>query len=559
MKNTLKTWLLIMAVLGQTLSGRAFSPATAGPSFLRIGVGARPSGMGEAFTAGSDDASSVPWNPAGLGLVGYTQFTAMHMSFLADTSYEALSIAQPVGLGTVAGSFMYLGVPPFDSTQGLDVAVSSGDYAAAASYGTKLGYLYPFGSALDDMLLGASLKWVGLQISGVSAFNYLAADLGVSYKSPWKGFNVGLSLLNMGAAISQVSISDALPFEARAGLAYEWESGIALMDLVQYLDNTTYFNLGTELWWQHAIALRAGYKFGGPQVGGVSGLTAGAGWQFGSIRVDYAYVPYGDLGTTHRVSGTFAFGALEVGSGKLGGPEDLFNQGMVYYDDGFLEEAVTAWEKAKSLQPGYPKLADWLHTAQEELRDEKKSDEFYGHVQAGDGLYKLGKYKDAIAEWTQASRIAPTIKAIYKRIAKAERNLGMNPQSPEEHSKRAQDALAREDYTQAIAEWEAAQAENPASASQAQGAIASIKQQRASRVSGLFNQASDALRRNDTHTAIQAWRQVQPKSSSGPQDGVRSQDRSWPGLIRSADLAELRVRVAERRFVLRHVRARLDQ
>ena len=32
------------------------------------------------------------------------------------------------------------------------------------------------------------------------------------------------------------------------------------------------------------------------------GLTAGIGYKFGRICLDYAYVPYGDLGDTHRIS-----------------------------------------------------------------------------------------------------------------------------------------------------------------------------------------------------------------------------------------------------------------
>jgi hypothetical protein len=33
------------------------------------GVGARPLGMGQAFTAVSDDVTSIYWNPAGLGFL----------------------------------------------------------------------------------------------------------------------------------------------------------------------------------------------------------------------------------------------------------------------------------------------------------------------------------------------------------------------------------------------------------------------------------------------------------------------------------------------------------
>ncbi|MCB0302022.1 MAG: hypothetical protein KDE52_18315, partial [Calditrichaeota bacterium] len=37
-----------------------------GMSFLKIGVGARAGGMGEAYAAVADDATATYWNPAGL-------------------------------------------------------------------------------------------------------------------------------------------------------------------------------------------------------------------------------------------------------------------------------------------------------------------------------------------------------------------------------------------------------------------------------------------------------------------------------------------------------------
>src|SRR5690625_7956062 len=42
---------------------------TSTANFLKIGVGARASSMGNAFGAMADDATSLYWNPAGIGLV----------------------------------------------------------------------------------------------------------------------------------------------------------------------------------------------------------------------------------------------------------------------------------------------------------------------------------------------------------------------------------------------------------------------------------------------------------------------------------------------------------
>jgi len=47
------------------------------------------------------------------------------------------------------------------------------------------------------------------------------------------------------------------------------------------------------------LALRAGYRTG-QDIG--SGMSAEVGLRIGKIDLDYAYVPYGDLGNTHRIS-----------------------------------------------------------------------------------------------------------------------------------------------------------------------------------------------------------------------------------------------------------------
>ncbi|NMC43939.1 MAG: hypothetical protein GYA46_08465, partial [candidate division Zixibacteria bacterium] len=66
-KLILLVWLLaaiVAAVFGRVTIAADGALSTAG--FLRVGVGAKAMGLGEAFTAVADDASAVYWNPAGL-------------------------------------------------------------------------------------------------------------------------------------------------------------------------------------------------------------------------------------------------------------------------------------------------------------------------------------------------------------------------------------------------------------------------------------------------------------------------------------------------------------
>ena len=58
--------------------------------FLRIAAGARAAGMGEAFVAVTDDASSLFWNPAGLVQAPENQVFVAHTEYVADIRHEYL-------------------------------------------------------------------------------------------------------------------------------------------------------------------------------------------------------------------------------------------------------------------------------------------------------------------------------------------------------------------------------------------------------------------------------------------------------------------------------------
>ena len=77
-------------------------------AFLKIGVGARPIGMGNAFTAVADDINSLAWNPAGLSLLSRRELGVMHSELFADTRYDFLGYAHPMKTGTLGLGINYL-------------------------------------------------------------------------------------------------------------------------------------------------------------------------------------------------------------------------------------------------------------------------------------------------------------------------------------------------------------------------------------------------------------------------------------------------------------------
>jgi len=100
--------------------------------------------------------------------------------------------------------------------------------------------------------------------------------------------------------------TDPLPLNIKAGAAYKVLKDLTVAcDLDEYIiDNKLYASVGAEYWLKNVLALRSGYRFGydTSSLGGIVGLGVGAGVKIWGVTLDYAFVPFGDLGDTHRVS-----------------------------------------------------------------------------------------------------------------------------------------------------------------------------------------------------------------------------------------------------------------
>ncbi|MCP4634368.1 MAG: hypothetical protein GY855_15685, partial [candidate division Zixibacteria bacterium] len=83
----MKKILLItfITILSITAYADDFSKAgSVGAQFLKIGVGARYHGMGEASVASVDDIYSLYWNPAGMTNINSSQLAITHINYLLD-------------------------------------------------------------------------------------------------------------------------------------------------------------------------------------------------------------------------------------------------------------------------------------------------------------------------------------------------------------------------------------------------------------------------------------------------------------------------------------------
>jgi hypothetical protein len=309
MKN--KITLILACACALACGGAAFAArsdvGTSGAVFLKLAAGARPAAMGEAFAGIADDVNALFYNPAGSAFLEKPQFTAQYGSWFQGIAYNVLGFTYPAGnAGSFGLGIINLGVNDIEKrtadTETPDSKFAASDYAYMLHYSRKLR---------SDLSAGVNVKLVSQKIDTVSATAY-GADLGVFWVTPVERLTCGLVAQNLGTQVKFVNEGDPLPLVIKAGAGYKMPAwGVyeltAGLDVNMPRDNDIQYAAGGELKrsfsQELSCALRAGYKtVAQEKLGGLSGLTAGVGMSWRQFGVDFAWVPYGDLGDTYRYS-----------------------------------------------------------------------------------------------------------------------------------------------------------------------------------------------------------------------------------------------------------------
>jgi Tetratricopeptide repeat len=268
-----------------------------------LGASARADALGDAFVGLSDDASALFYNCAGLSRLSAASLSINHNSYLAGSFEETLLLGFPAGsLGGFAAALQYV------SWGGLDErdanGVPQGVYTDSdAAFSLGWGMAVARGLSLGLALHGTQQKVVD------SLYTGLSGDLGLLWE-PSGGFRLGLDYTGLGTALAGFTPAQDL----RLGLSAFLRMGknVSLRPLLAgdwEPNGVSRIQGGLEGTLEGKYFLRVGYQgtLENNQIEGLTGFTAGAGLRIGRIQLDYAFVPYGDLGTSHRVSVGYEF------------------------------------------------------------------------------------------------------------------------------------------------------------------------------------------------------------------------------------------------------------
>jgi len=268
----------------------------AGLKILTVEAGARPAGMGGAFTSISGDPYGAAYNPAApfgtpspttsLGYNTHWTNTRIETGYITFEK-RSVFITAGIQLGAI-DDIEGRGAVPTDDF----VPFSAHDISVKVGAAFEIDSNYVVGFALG-------LMYEDIDVYDGSAFNF---DLGL-LMTPQPNLNVGLAVLNFGSTIKLREISYDLPTTYRGGVSYRYGNVTGAVDGVK-LNDDYYVHLGGEYLIDNKFFLRTGYRFGYD----AKDFSAGAGFSNRNIRIDYTFLPYKEgLNDSHLFNLTYEF------------------------------------------------------------------------------------------------------------------------------------------------------------------------------------------------------------------------------------------------------------
>ncbi|MCL2389260.1 MAG: PorV/PorQ family protein [Elusimicrobia bacterium] len=313
----------ICAVLG-LFSSVVLGEGRVAVPFLNIPVGARFIAMGGAATAIADDSTAMFFNPALMAFQSDNFIDFMHSVYFEDASHSWLSATFGVGQRSAVGlSVQYFSFGRLNHIS--DAGVPLGTFSPR-DYAVSLGFATEVGTRLGCFGVGISARYIHSQIfTTASAF---AFDIGIASPIIETGFLyerlfiedylvLGAVIRNIGGTIRYNVEDEPLPLMATIGAGYHVDNMLFSFDIGLFDRKDIYFAFGAEYSLDIndvlGMALRIGYNSlaspGFSDIDGLTGFSCGIGFRHGNISFDYAFVPFGGLGNTHRISLTYIFGS----------------------------------------------------------------------------------------------------------------------------------------------------------------------------------------------------------------------------------------------------------
>ena len=292
-------YLILILIVLTLLVNVAFAGDAGQESLFITGAGARALGMGGAFTSVADDASTIFYNPAGLGSIPNHEFTLMHATFFEGTQYNYIGWVYPtLKLGGFGIGLMRVGT---------DDIIRRNNYIDIGSFGfSNLQLLLSYGNRIHEKIsLGTNFKIVYQSIDHYSDYG-LALDFGIKAQLT-EHISTGFIARDIvPAEIKLISTKESFPTSIVGGLSYknsfydDMIDFIAAFEIEKNENRSFKVHAGSELTFSNKYSLRAGYDR--------DNISFGLGYIYNNLLIDYTYKVLDYIDDSHRFSLSFLIG-----------------------------------------------------------------------------------------------------------------------------------------------------------------------------------------------------------------------------------------------------------
>lgn len=298
--------------------------------FVKIGIGARQTAMGEAAISVVRDVNSVFWNPAGISGIQSGEASFSYNRWFTGLNCFSAAVGYTMGdlgtLGLSATSIQYGDIPEAL----VQVPSGSADTRTGSTFtGSDMMVGATFSRQFMDRLsIGVSVKYLQEKLWLYSC-GAVAFDVGTFFDTGFRGIRFAMSFQNFGNSVKFLEFGQQtegydLPLVFRLGASVDLinpndafiNAGAAhrltlALDAVNSNDYGDRYNAGAEYSFMgfggFDLSLRGGYRFNYTE-GRVS-VGAGIQGEFSGLRMrlDYSYVSYEFLESPSRMTLTIAF------------------------------------------------------------------------------------------------------------------------------------------------------------------------------------------------------------------------------------------------------------